>query len=629
MVSRKWLPLFLKFIELLRIDSKEMAAKDSRGSELKLWGSQFEAVREIAEGLEKGIRTFVILKSRQLGITTVLLAIDIFWLAMHPGTIGALVSDTEPNREVFRSTLRRYIESFPKGFFGSSFTIVKGGDNRNFMKFSNGSRLDFLVAGTRNKKTWGESRGYSYVHSTETANYGSEEGLASFRETLAENHPNRLFIYESTAKGINHFKEMYEEAGRDIHTKRRMFIGWYHKDINRIEKKDPRFAVYGREEPTAEERELIDLVKQRHNYDVSMEQLAWYRWRVSESSKIQDIHQNQPWYDAQAFVLSGSSFFQVRTLQKELERIVDGVDAEGNSLVRFRGYRMWLGNDFWASRMEPIDTMDRIDEVELRVWEEPDKEANYAIGCDPALGRNDNKDRHAIEVYRCFADRLVQVAEYADNNVETRQAAWVLAYLAGIYENCVINIELTGGHGRAVMTEFDHLREKFKTEAFQSAGERNWEDFLSNARHYLYKKADHYGGGAVKGFDTTGRTKPEIMNQMRDSHGTGILLINSAPLINEMLCVVQDGYEIGAPGNSKDDRVFATALANRAWIDGLRMPLMAQGLTYDAYLKSLNEEINPRNQIVDNIVLNFFRTAEERAEEPTEEQKWLDSRGFV
>lgn len=623
----KWLPLFMKFIENIRIVSKEVVSTDKRGAQLKVWMSQKIFLEELCAGLDDGIRMFYVLKARQLGISTISLVIDVWWLAVHDATLGALVTDTDTNSAAFRSTIKQYIESFPTGFFGKGFKIIK--NNKHYIQFSNGSRLDFLVAG-KSKKNWGEGKGYSFAHVTEVAAYGSKEGLDSFREALAENHPNRLFIYESTAKGHNFWKEMYEDAGRDKLSKRRMFIGFWAKELNSIPKTDPRFAIYGVAPPDEEEQELIDIVKDRHNFVVSAETLAWYRWRSSDSSVDQGtIHQNLPWYDSQAFVLSGYSFFRTRELQEQLGRILDG-DVDNNiGPVAFRGYRMWLGNDFFASRPEAIETMDRIDEVELRVWEDPDPNGVYVIGCDPALGRSDWQNNHAINVFRCFADKLVQVAEYADNSVETRQAAWVLAYLAGLYENCIVNIELTGGHGRAVMTELDHLREKVRSEDFQNAGGKDWENFMVHARHYLYKKADSYGGGSLKGFDTNGRTKSEIMNQLRDSHSTGVMIINSAPMIMEMLTVVQDGYEIGAPGRGKDDRVFSGALANRAWIDHLRAGLTAQGFTYQRYLDNLNGETNTGNAIVDNIVLNFFKNAEERGEEMTEHQKWLQEKGFV
>jgi hypothetical protein len=631
--SKKWLDLFMKFIEHLRISSREDPSDDPRGSPLKVWNSQKIFLKELADGLSKGIRIFYVLKARQLGLSTISLAIDIFWLSMHDNLIGALVVDSEKNREVFRATLRQYINSFPKGFFGKSFSIVKGGDNRHSMRFSNGSRLDFLVAG-KSKKNWGEGVGYAFAHLTEISSYGNKEGLDSFREALAEKNPNRLFIYESTAKGMNHWKDMYEDAGRDTLSKRRMFIGWWSKELNSIGKKDPRFAVYGVAEPDTEERELMDLVKERHNFNIGMEQLAYYRWRASdESTDLNTIKQNLPWYDGQAFILSGYSFFRVREIQKDLDRIMSEVDEFNERTVQFKGYRMWLGNDFWASRMEHIVDQDRIEEIQLRVWEDPNPHARYVIGCDPAFGRNDWKDRSCISVWRCYADKLVQVAEYADNTYETHQTAWVLAYLAGIYQNCVVNIELTGGAGRAVLREFDALRERLKAEIYQKVTEdRGWDNFLFYARHYLYRKADSFGAGHVKSFDTNGRTKWEIMNQLRDSHSTGILTINSGPLCAELLGVVQDGYEIGAPGRNKDDRVFALALANRAWIDDVRQPMTQEGQTYAIVMNAENVEADDSSQgkmIIDNLVADFFKTAAERVDIPTAEEQWLGERGFI
>ena len=162
MQSLVWLKVLTDFIKLLRIDSKEIAADDPRGSKLDLWQSQKIVLESICRGIDNGVRTFYILKARQLGVTTISLVFDVFWMAMYPGTIGALVADTPKNSSANRELIKRYIKSVPPGFFGKSFTLVK--DNREFMLFSNGSRLDLLVAGTRAKKAWGEGVGYSFAH---------------------------------------------------------------------------------------------------------------------------------------------------------------------------------------------------------------------------------------------------------------------------------------------------------------------------------------------------------------------------------------------------------------------------------------------------------------------------------
>ena len=627
-MSRNWRPLFERFIREIRIASKEESSgADPRGSKLNLWTSQQRFLDMVLDGLADDVHDFTCLKSRQLGITTVSLALDLFWLAIHPGMIGALVVDTETNRDAFRDILRRYVQSFPKGFIGKSFSIVKGGDNRSFMKFANNSRLDFLVAGTTNKASWGESRGYALAHCTEVATYGNPDGLSSFKEGLAEQNPERLFMFESTAKGMNHWRDQWQEYGRDIYTKRRLFVGWWSKSLNSIPRHNPRFPLYGLTDPNEVERELIERVRDEYDWDISVEQLAWYRWRESsQANSSQSLEQNQPWHAEQAFVLSGYSFFQVRKIQDQYDQIVNA-----DPPVEFEGFRFWLGNDFFASKMEKIWDISRLHEVELRVWEQPIKDATYAIGCDPAMGRNDNKDRHNVSVWRCFADKLVQVAEYADNHVETRQAAWVLAYLAGAYKNCMINLEITGGYGQTVMTELDNVRNQLRAEIYNDkVAALGWGDFLSTARWYLYHKPDSPGAGYVYNWNSTFDAKNRMLSAFRDAHVTDILLIRSIHLLDEMSIVVQDGGEIGAPNKSKDDRVFGAGLACEAWNRWFRPQMLAEGYTYEMVMKIERGEQSAAENMISRLVQNTLKVMgqdEDETQDP--DRAFLEERGLT
>jgi hypothetical protein len=624
-----WRPMFRDFITHMRIDSKEVAATDERGTELNMWGSQEIALHEICTGLDDDVRTFIILKARQLGITTISLAIDLFWLLIHPGLLGALVTDTEGNRNVFRATLDRYLKNLPPKLVGDNFEITK--HNRDFLLLPNGSRLDYIVAGTRSKTNWGEGRGYVLAHLTEVAAYGNPEGLASFRETLAETHPNRLFIYESTAKGFNHWKDMWDESLRDKFSKRGIFIGWWAKEINRIARKDKRFATYGSSAPDPEEKELIRAVKDRYGINIDQEQLAWYRWRESDTSRsAQDTNQNLPWIAEQAFVFTGYSFFQSRLIARDMAEVDDPANEDEYS---FKAYRYWIDNDFFAIKMEQIVDAARISEVELRVWEEPKKEGQYVIGCDPAHGRSDWKDNCGISVWRCFGDKLVQVAEFASSNFEAHQAAWILAHLAGGYKDCIVNIELTGGPGRAIMVEFERLRNMMRTEMTQPKGSGiEWDDVLSNARWYLYHRPDSMGAGYAYNFMTTRDSKFHLMNDMRSSYSQRLLHLRSRPMLEEMHNVIQDGGSIEAQGRNKDDRVFAAALANMAWLQWVKPMMMSNGLSYRNVIDKENGETTAGRAIVEKIVWNYFRRAEEEdALNPprTDEERMLRDRGLI
>jgi len=648
----KWQELLAKFISQLRIVSREVSVKPGeRGAQLKLWRSQHRILDEIAKGMDEGVRKFYVLKSRQLGSTTVFVVILLFWLAMHPKTKGALVVDHEGTRDNFRETIREIITSIPAKYFGDAFAIKKGADNRNFMAFTNGSQLNFLVAGTsKDKVSWGESSGYSVVILTEIANYGSEEGLNNFEEAMSETNPERLYVYESTAKGRNMWFKRWQAAEADPFSIRRIFVGWWSKELNAIPVNDPKFAIYGRDRPDSRESAKIAAVQERFGHTITMEQLAWRRWKSADTSKSESsLDQNQPWVPEEAFVVSGHSFFQTRLLSQNLERITSEPTVlrlpDGASMtvagIPYKAYRFWMGEDFWSASLQQLDGLrDSPRDIQLRIWHEPVLDGRYVIGCDPAGGRDDKNNNHAISIFRCYADRLIQVAEYADNMAETAHCAWVLAYLAGVYRNCQIIVELNGGYGKAVMTELDHLRDQLRAEhnahkrgAANKANPKgqDWTDFLSMARYYIYRRPDNpASAGFILNWITNFDNKRLVFSEMRDSHMNGALVINSRPLLEEMLDVVEDSDKstIGAPGNQKDDRVMAACLANHAYVQDERPGLIMQGMTFE---KVTREEAGARTKghIVNNIVAQHFRNHEEGVAEVPPHQQWMANRGLI
>lgn len=625
-IGSRWISVLQEVVKDVRIASKEVNALDDRGVPLILWDSQKRVLKEIATGLDLGIHTFIISKSRQLGITTITLLIDVVWLAFHKHMTCALVTDTEKNRDANRRIIRQYIQSFEPGYFGDDFSIVS--DNRQSMTFSNGSRIDFLVAGTKNKGTsWGEGVGYAMVHLTEVASYGSPDGLASFEESFSQTNEHRLFIYESTSKGHNHWKRKWDSARQDIYSNRTVFVGWWSGDTNIIPRSDPRFLQYGTYAASGEEREKVQAVATAYGHKITPEQLAWIRWRDANADDDQMQHQNQPWLPEESFVVSGYSFFQVRQLGKMLSTM----DANEGNEYGFVAYKYDLGASFFdiklvqlvnkpeqvreLSKFGYVELCEDMSWVELRVWEEPIDGARYVIGFDPAWGRNDHKDRHAISVWRCYSDKLVQVAEYATADVEPKHAAWVCAHLAGAYKDCLLNVEINGP-GRMIMQEWQHIRELLNADMFrEEVRSLNWEEALSNARWFLYHRADSMGGGYAYNFETTWKTKSEIMFQLRGALVTNELHIRSRKLVEEMGNVYQDDGEIGAPEssgeNSKDDRVFAAALANRAWMTWVRPSMLSNGETYDVVTRRESGERPRQMDRVLGQVYNFFRRRED------------------
>ena len=588
---QKWLDLFETFLKEIRIDSKETGI-----GPLVPYESQRRFLHEIASGLDRGVHDFVCLKARQLGISTMSLAIDLFWLFAHPGLQGALVVDTEDNRDKFRVILNRYLESLPR-----SWRVSTKSHNRGSLVLSNGSVLDYVVAGVKKGRgSLGRSRAWNFIHATECSSYGDQAAVDSMIASLAQNHPDRLYIFESTARGPNSFCEMWDTA-EDDPTKHRFFIGWWGKEGYAVKRSDKRFLQFMQDPLSDFEKEMIRDVKRLYQVSVTDEQICWWRWyRETHISSDAMMDQEFPWTADQAFVVTGRIFFPPKKIMAEIKRV--------NREVVWKGYRYHVGENFRATTLEQVR---RDIDAELRIFEEPVATGVYAVGCDPAYGQNEYKDSHTIEILRCYADRTIQVAELATPDIETYQLTWMLAHLAGSYRNCIINLEIIGP-GATVMTEFRHLKQLvLEGKLDQEAETGEWTQVLSNARWYMYNKPDSMGSGYVYNWKTNSDNKQTIMNKLRDEFSQSRLRIQSRPALREMEKVVQDGAQIQASGSGKDDRVFALALANEAYTRWLRPSLITQGQTYAAVQKQ-EEERGKRNPsgMVPYVVQDFFKRRE-------------------
>ena len=635
--ATKWLPVFQKAIKHLRIQSKH-AAKDPDGTgiPLKMWTSQRMVMEKIADGLERGVHVFYILKSRQLGVTTITLAIILFWLALHPNTIGIYVADNDGNAEKARATIKKYVESW-HNFMGRSFSITKF--NKHLIGFSNGSRLDIRVAG-KTKTTWGEGEGYLVGHLTEVSKYGQAKGIDAFRAAMAPQNERSLYIFESTAYGMGLWCDLWQEALADPDSVCPIFVGWWSNETNTIPDHRPLYAKYNYA-PTPQENDKLKAVRERFGVEITMSQLAWKRH--SEQHNISGEateEENQPWLPEDAFQETGLSFFQTKRVANRIDYILNLPEEE--SIRQGFGYVPWrfqLANEYHDSSLvqDPMDVDSA--EVRMRIFEYPvEWEKNgqqppmYSIGFDPAYGRNDWGNNHCCSVWRCFADKMVQVAEYAENDVTTVQAAWVLAWLAGRYYPCMVNIDLAGGLGLVIMQEFQNLRSRMQSDWYRQRlpPGKDFSDFLSAASWYLYHRADSPGPGYMYGTKTSHDLKFKMMNSLRDSFVTELLEIRSIPLLREMLNVRQDGPDIGAAarGREKDDRTFAMGLANMTWIEHIRPAMISNGITWESSIAVETGTATPVATKLNRIVQSVMVRA---SEEPQWERPrtLLEARGLV
>ena len=225
--------------------------------------------------------------------------------------------------------------------------------------------------------------------------------------------------------------------------------------------------------------------------------------------------------------------------------------------------------------------------IELKVWEPPVAEAVYVLGVDPAYGENENNDRSAIQVLRCFADGVDQVAEYAYPMITTRHFAHVVAGIMAWYGNEPLSevyymLEINGPGGD-VLAELKAL--KFQIEnGYAPMQEQGSATFFANVKQFMYARPDSMtgSGSGLALEDQSPRTKSLIMEGLRGYFSNEQLRIRSHDLIEEMKTITRDGASIAAEGNLKDDRVLAMAMAMHYWSTKIRRNLIVQKRTREA-----------------------------------------------
>jgi hypothetical protein len=546
----------------------EIDTKEEGRTHVDPWMSQRMVIDAVAKGLNEGVHEFVVLKCRQVAVTTVCSVIELFWALANPGVQGAIIADRTDNLERLRRIFAALLETLPPEWRTADNRLIS--NNRNGMAFANRSVIDLMAAASN--PDLGASRALNMMHATECGTWKSLAGVESLKASLARQNPHRLYLWESIANGFNWFYNHCQQAKQDRHM-RFIFLGFWSNPTYSIPKSDEDYKTYWDGSLTDEELKRARYVKQHYGVTVKTEQVAWWR-REAEFRAEEYMLRHFPWNERECFIASGSSFFPAARTLELAEALAEGPP--------YRGYKYHFEDAFLGSRIE--QTTNR-DEVMLRVWEPPEEKGVYVIGGDPSGGGGGDANDHAIQVFRCYADRIVQVAEFQSNKPLTYQFAWVLSHLCGAYRDHLANVEVSGV-GAAVMPEVRNLRQLAERGILQAEnGADNILNMIGAVRWFLYKRADTMGGaGNVINWKTNQDNKHMVYSEMRDSLMLRRMEIRSIRLMQEMQAIIEDEGWIGAGPDTgeNDDLVSAVTLAHHTWIEWRRAGLIARNLTWES-----------------------------------------------
>lgn len=528
-----------------------------------LMGTQVWMLREIERGLEGGVRSFVFLKGgRQVGGSTLLDLLTLYWLPKHLGMVGEMVSDDMANMKYRRKVLRQMLRSLPK-----PYRYPTNADNLDFLEIYDPedaammSTLVFDYAGVRDNSNLGRSKGLNFLYADEVGSWTDEKAVDSLKAALSERHPHRFYAWVSTARGYNVWKDMWDEA-KDAVSTRRVFVPWWRHEGYRIEATDARWERYdGR--MTADEKILAREVKREFGVEIQPEQVVWHRWKCAEEFRGDEVMMAQEfgWVPEQCFQAHGDKFIAPHEVYR--------LQLAQKKYPKPTGYRYTWGRTIDDSALLPAAP----DKAPLRIYKDPLPYAAYIIAGHPWGSSSPTATHWVAQVYQAWPDHLEQVAEYASDTGTTQEFAWILIHLAGLYRDPHLPYRVieAQGPGRAVEK---HLQ-LFQEHGFglgSAARAAGAQDFMGACRHYFWTRPDHLGGKSpTLDLQTNATERPYFLHMLADTIVRQQMTIRSEALITSLAGLRRgeagDNDEIAGGASQSDAHAMCAMLAVRAWQD--------------------------------------------------------------
>ncbi|MGU9539338.1 phage terminase large subunit family protein [Clostridium tepidum] len=463
--------------------------------------------RQFVEGLEA---ENIVLKSRQLGLSVVSIALAIRQCIVYPNSCCLLVSYDQKSCNAVFGKLKQQFNSLPKWLKPETEA-----NNRQEIKMCNGSKITCVTAG--NKEL---SRGdtLQFIHLSEFAFWKNpDKHLNSITQAIGT---GATLIIESTANGVNLFHDLYFKSKNKENSFKPYFFNWI--DGGSLFKKKYKEAVKRYKAINNKnliENDLDDEEKELLKLGASMEQLTWRRMTISKTS-LEQFHQEYPSTDTEAFISTGNSVFNNKKIT-EIERSIISNKTK------------------YIKKENIIDLPSSLKGLYGRsffIYQIPKAGKRYYIGCD--LSEGVGQDYSVIEVLDKNGE---QVAEFYNNKIKPYKMSEIINCIGHYYNYALLTIEkASGGHSVIERLRYD----------------------LKYMNMTKYKSYDQFNKLIWNvGFDTNSKTKSLIINDLIELFEKNQLKINSERLLQEMQVFVSENGKMGAISGSHDDSVMAMALA--------------------------------------------------------------------
>jgi len=356
----------------------------------------------------------IVLKARQVGVTTYVAARFFIQTITRPGSLTVQVAHTEDSAEAIFSIVRRFWQQLPprmrRGVLRTSRANVR---QLVFPELDSEYRVETADDNA------GRGMTIHHLHCSEVSRWprNGRETLASLRAAVV---PDGEIVLESTANGASGvFYEEWQKAAETGYT-RHFFPWWY----------DAGYCLEGTEVlPLTEEESMLAKL-----HGLSESQIAWRRntWKTMRALAGQEYAEDP----VSCFLASGECVFDLAAIEQAAARAGAPTESKENG--------------------------------RLLIWFPPNrgKQWQYIIGVDTAGGGADGDYSCAQVIERSMG---LQCAELHGHFPPFELARRVMA-LAQTYENALVAVE-RNNQGYGVLA---HLKDLRYEHLYSAGGQEGW-----------------------------------------------------------------------------------------------------------------------------------------------------------
>lgn len=560
---------------------RNLMIKDKYGQMVPLdlnW-AQKKLVEAVLLDVAMGVPVrYIILKARQMGLSTVIEALCFWWTTTHKNVNSVIIAHKKKAANNLYKMFRRYYDNCHPYFRPTrkyntktdlTFDVEDNVKDKYFKEGKQppglGSEIQTLVA----KDGEGRSDTILFFHGSEVAFWEAGADVLSAALQAVPLLPNTFAFLESTANGVGgYFYNEWQFAKKGESAFKPFFFAWHEHPEYELAPKG-KIEFYDEEET-----ELLGIFeKQGYPRGQWDRKIMWRREKKKEfHAEPEKFYQEYPKDDMEAFLASGRPVFDIRQLIKMEEYALAQPPARYATLSRQvlkEGQPAVVAPD-WVRQI-----FQNQDPTPLKIWETPFRgdankhlePARYTIAVDVAEGidrdvSDDKKegDYSVIDVMRVDTGKTVaRWRGHIDPDLLAEEAMLLGEYYNFALIGCEVN-----NHG---LTTIQAMRNKFYRNLYMRETSED-EQFQERT--------------SKMGWATNRKTKPLMINELAKAIREGDILDLDITFIRECMTYVRDdnGY-FAAQEGMFDDCVIAKAINLQ----------MAQWSSYDSVREKIHKPI--------------------------------------